>query len=204
MKQLIILCGLLVGLLPSSAQDTSKIKQSSVAANSLQHNKHMVFARTPADTNNPGNASQTFKGDDFIYARVFFTQPLKEVLFLEKNDEGMIPIDVFVEDLTNHASLYISLDLTEEEMTKTFFDFDILPDPAHTLRNSKEFETGRFSFFVSESGLEKKNPVFKFTIGDATGYIQVDFTGINLQQVKARDLEAYKNAHKVKEGEEKQ
>ena len=186
------------------AQDTSKISQDYEMKGSLRQNMHMVFARTPVTNNNPGNATQTFKGDDFIYARVFFTKPLKEVLFLEKNDDGVIPVDVFVEDLSNHSSLYISFNLIEDEMTKTFFDFDILPDPEHCLRPSKEFETGRFSYFLSESGLENKHPVFKFTIGDATGYIQVDFSGTNLQQVKERDLRAYERAHQVNEGVEKQ
>ncbi len=187
----------------SNGQDTGTIKQSYVASASVLANKHMVFANTPATTNSPGNASQTFKGDDFIYGRVFFSKPVKEILFLEKNEEGTIPVDVFVEDLSNHSSLYISFDLTEEEMNKNYFDFDILPDPAVTLRNSKEFETGRFSYFVSEAGLENKRPVFKLTVGDATGYFQVDFSGIDLQQIKDRDMQAYKNAHKVKEGEER-
>ena len=47
-------------------------------------------------------------------------------------------------------------------------------------------------------------PVFKLTIGDATGYFMVDFREINLQQVKARDLDAYKKAHVPTEGEEKE
>jgi hypothetical protein len=186
------------------AQDTSKINQEYEIKGSLRQNMHMVFARTPVTSNNAGNATQTFKGDDFIYARVFFSKALKDVLFLEKNEEGVIPVDVFVEDLTNHSSLYISFDLSEDEMTKTFFDFDVLPDPEHCLRPSKEFATGRFSYFLSESGLENKRPVFKFTIGDATGYIQVDFSGTNLQQVKERDLQAYQRAHQVTEGDEKQ
>ena len=185
-------------------QDTASIKKSHESPHTLQANKHMVFARTPVKSNNPGNASQTFKGDDFIYGRVFFTQPLKDALFLEKNEEGTIPVDVFVEDLTNHSSLYIAFDLTEKEMNETFFDFDILPDPDHTMHPSKQFETGRFSYFLKEAGLEKKNPVFKFTVGDATGYIQVDFSGVNLQQVKDRDYQAYQKAHVVKEGEEKE
>ena len=170
----------------------------------LKPNKHMVFARKPAESNKPGNASQTFKGDDFIYGRVYFDQSLKEALFLEKNDEGHIPADVYVEDLTNHHSLYISFDLKEEEMERNYFDFDILPDPAHTLRSSKEFETGRFSFFITAESLENRMAVFKFTIGDATGYMMVDFRNVNLQQVKARDYEAYQNAHVSVEGEEKQ
>ena len=45
-------------------------------------------------------------------------------------------------------------------------------------------------------------PFFKFTIGDATGYISVDFSGVNLQQVKARDYETYMKSHKEKSGEE--
>ena len=89
-------------------------------------------------------------------------------------------------------------------MDKNYFDFDILPDPAHTLRNSKEFDTGRFSYFLNEEALENKKPVFKFTIGDATGYFMVDYTGINLQQVKARDLDAYTKSHVPVEGEEKE
>jgi hypothetical protein len=168
----------------------------------LKPNKHMVFARKPAESNNPGNASQTFKGDDFIYGRVFFNQSLKEALFLDANEEGRIPIDVFVEDLTNNHSLYISFDLKNEELERNYFDFDILPDPAKTLRNSKSFETGRFSFFINAESLESLMPVFKFTVGDATGYIMVDFRGSNLQQIKARDHEAFKNAHVTVEGEE--
>jgi hypothetical protein len=170
----------------------------------LKPNRHMVFSRKPAESNNPGNATQTFKGDDFIYGRVFFDQSLKEVLFLESNDGGHVPLDVYVEDLTNKHSLYISFDLKEEELAKNYFDFDILPDPSHTLRNSKEFETGRFSFFINAESLESLMPVFKFTIGDATGYIMVDFRDINLQQIKARDMDAYKNAHVTVEGEEKE
>lgn len=186
------------------AQDASKINQEYEMKGSLRQNRHMVFARTPLTINNPGNATQTFKGDDFIYARVFFSKPLNEVLFLEKNEEGVIPVDVFVEDLTNHSSMYVSFDLSEDEMTRAFFDFDVLPDPDHCLRPAKEFETGRFSYFLSESGLENKRPVFKFTIGDATGFIQVDFSGTNLQQVKERDFRAYQRAHRVREGDEKQ
>jgi hypothetical protein len=205
MKTVLLTLLIIGGLIsPAFSQDVNSIRQADEAENSIQKNKHFVFARTPVITNRPGNASQSFKGDDFIYARVFFEQPLKEVLFLEKNDENFIPADIFVEDITNHHSLYISLDLTEEEMSKTFFDFDILPEPGHSLRAGKEFETGRFSFFVTESSLENRHPVFKFTIGDATGYIQIDYSGINLQQVKARDFEAYEKAHHVKDGEEKQ
>ncbi len=203
-RYLVLLSLLFFSTAKNFAQDTSKINQEYEMKGSLRQNMHMVYARTPVTSNNPGNATQTFKGDDFIYARVFFSKTLKEVLFLEKNEDGVIPVDVFVEDLTNHSSLYISFDLSEDEMTKTFFDFDILPDPEHFLRPSKEFETGRFSYFLSESGLENKRPVFKFTIGDATGYIQVDFSGTNLQQVKERDLQAYQRAHQVRGGEEKQ
>lgn len=198
----VMVLGCLAGV--SFAQDVSKISQEDEMTGSIRRNLHMVFARTMMNSDNPGNATQTFKGDDFIYGRVFFQKPLKEVLFLEKNDEGVIPLDVYVEDLTNHASMYISLNLAGDEMEKTFFDFDILPDPEHWVRSSKEFETGRFSYFLSESGLENKRPVFKFTIGDATGYIQIDFSGINLQQVKERDRRAWQNAHKESEGEEKQ
>ena len=179
-------------------------KAQEMNSSALKPNKHMVFARKPLESNRPGNATQTFKGDDFIYGRVFLDQPLKSALFLEKNDEGKIPIDVYVEDLTNHHSLYISFNLKEEEMERTYFDFDILPDPSNTLRESKEFETGRFSFFINGESLESLMPVFKFTVGDATGYIMVDFKGINLQQVKERDREAYKNAHVEVEGEEKE
>ena len=186
------------------AQDTSKIVRAQEAQGILKANKHFVFTRTPAESNKPGNSSQSFKGDDFIYGRVFFNQSLKESLFLEKNDEGHVPADIYVEDLTNHHSLYISFDLKEEEMDKNYFDFDILPDPDHTLRNSKEFDTGRFSYFINEEALENRMPVFKFTIGDATGYMQVDFKGINLQQVKARDLEAFRKAHVTVEGDEKE
>ncbi|MCX6275831.1 MAG: hypothetical protein NTV09_11560 [Bacteroidetes bacterium] len=203
-RYLVLLSLLFFSAAKNFAQDTSKINHEYEIRGSLRQNMHMVFARTPVTSNNASNATQTFKGDDFIYARVFFSKPLKQVLFLEKNDEGVIPVDVFVEDLTNHSSLYISFDLSEDEMIKTFFDFDIFPDPEHCLRPSKEFETGRFSYFLSESGLENKRPVFKFTIGDATGYIQVDFSGTNLQQVKERDLQAYQRAHQVREGDEKQ
>lgn len=203
-KYFVLLSLLFFSYAKNFAQDTSKINQEYEMKGSLRQNMHMVFARTPVTSNNPGNATQTFKGDDFIYARVFFSKALKDVLFLEKNEEGVIPVDIFVEDLTNHSSLYISFDLSEDEMTKTFFDFDVLPDPEHFLRPSKEFETGRFSYFLSESGLENKRPVFKFTIGDATGYIQVDFSGTNLQQVKERDFQAYQRAQQVRGGEEKQ
>ena len=203
MRYYLVFFFLLAGPNVVPGQDVRSIDTGDKPGSLLRQNLHMVFARTPVNSNQPGNATQTFKGDDFIYGRVFFSRPLKEVLFLEKNDEGVIPVDVFVEDLSNHASLYISFDLKEEEMSKTFFDFDILPDPENCQRNSKEFETGRFSYFLSDSGLEKKHPVFKFTIGDATGYIQVDFSGINLQQVKERDLQAYQRRHKEKPGEEK-
>jgi len=203
MKNFSIIILLLLGC-SCFAQDSSKTSQSYEAASKVKANKNMVFARTPSESNKPGNATQSFKGDDFIYGRVFFSQPLKEVLFLEKNDEGHIPTDVFVEDLTNHHSLYISFDLKEEEMDKNYFDFDILPDPARTLRNSKQFDTGRFSYFINEEALENRMPVFKLTIGDATGYFMVDFREINLQQVKARDLDAYKKAHVPTEGEEKE
>jgi hypothetical protein len=188
----------------SYSQDTSKIVQAHEVSSVMKPNKHMVFTRTPASSDKPGNASQSFKGDDFIYGRVFFNRSLKESLFLEENDEGRIPADVYVEDLTNHHSLYISFDLKAEEMEKNYFDFDILPDPEHTLRNSKEFDTGRFSYFINEEALENRMPIFKFTIGDATGYFQVDFKGINLQQVRARDLDAYRKAHVTVEGDEKE
>ncbi len=184
------------------SQDTAKIKMAHEALSTVQRNLHIVFSRTPPTSNYPGNASQTYKGDDFIYGRVYFSKPLKDVLFLEKNTEGTVPVDVYVEDLLNHQSLYISFNLNEDELDKTFFDFDILPDPDHVLRTSKEFETGRFSYFLNAEGLENKRPVFKFTIGDAVGYIQVDFSSTNLQAVKQRDFAAYQKGLKATGGDE--
>ena len=72
------------------SQDTAKIKMGHEAASTIQRNLHIAFSRTPATSNSPGNASQTYKGDDFIYGRVYFSQPLKDVLFLEKNTEMIL------------------------------------------------------------------------------------------------------------------
>lgn len=206
MKTIAVMISCVLALTSTSfSQHVNSIKQAHEAENALLPNKHMVFARTPPGSNRPGNATQSFKGDDYIYARVFFDQSIQDALFLEaEEDQATVPADIYVEDITNHHSLYISLELEKSELSRHYFEFDVMPDPAHTTRASKEFETGRFSFFVSESSLENRKPIFKFTIGDATGYIQVDFENMNLQQIKARDFEAYEKALQVKEGEEKQ
>jgi hypothetical protein len=200
-KNLILLAALLLAY-PAEQCFSQTAPKAPVAASVVGRNKHMVFATSPITSDKPVNATQKFKGTDFIYARIFFSSPVKEMLFLDTTAEGTAPVGLFVEDVTNHKSIYLAFDINNDEINHNAFSFDILPNPDNFTRPGKEFETGRLSNLITEESLEKKLAVFKFTYGDAVGYIQVDFRNCDLKAIVERDKLAYDKSKVEKQGEE--
>lgn len=174
---------------------------SAVAGDEEINADKWIFDNKPITATSPGGPSvKSFKWSDFIYARVFFDKPIKDIFELTPERYG---VKVY-EHVLESGSAYDNVEMwiAKKDFSKNYLDIEIFPDPAKARTKFGE-HGGTFHgpFWQDQFNLTGKQKV-RYAVMKLNGddqraaIIEIDFTGIDKKKVRQlqKDVAAAGNA----------